>query len=86
MGIWCTLWPMARRSRMSILKRQRELKKSEKAADKRARRHGLTPQPEVEPLPTVGAADLLGPAPPSSAGTAVAEAEPEEAEPEEEPN
>lgn len=45
---------------MSILKRQRELKKAEKAAKKRARRHGLVLQPEAEPTPTVGAADLLG--------------------------
>ena len=51
---------------MSILKRQRELKKSEKAAEKRARRHGLTPQPEAEPLPTIGASDLMGPAPPAT--------------------
>jgi len=43
---------MARRSRMSILKRQRELKNSEKAARKRARRHGR-PEPGIlEPQPT----------------------------------
>ena len=37
---------------MSILKRQRELRNSEKAARKRARRHGL-PEPGVtEPQPT----------------------------------
>jgi len=37
---------------MSILKRQRELKNAEKAARKRARRHGL-PEPGVtEPQPT----------------------------------
>jgi hypothetical protein len=60
---------------MSILKRQRELKKSEKAAEKRARRHGLTPQPEAEPLPTIGAADLMGPAPPANDDSAVVETE-----------
>ncbi len=37
---------MARRSRMSVLKRQRERKKAEKAARKRARRHG-TPMPDL---------------------------------------
>ena len=43
---------MARRSRMSILKRQRELRNAEKAARKRARRHGL-PEPGItEPQPT----------------------------------
>jgi len=37
---------------MSILKRQRELKNSEKAARKRARRHGR-PEPGImEPQPT----------------------------------
>ena len=58
---------MGRRSRMSILKRQRELKKAEKAAQKRARRHGV-PIVEglVEPKPTVSASDILGPSPDSS--------------------
>ena len=46
---------MARKSRMSIVKRQRELKKSEKAAAKRAKRHGLQIPGLVEPRPTVGA-------------------------------
>ena len=45
---------MARKSRMSILKRQRELRNSEKAARKRARRHGLPEPGAVEPRPTVG--------------------------------
>jgi len=41
------------RSRMSVIKRQRELKKAEKAAQKRAKRHGI-PQPTFsEPKPTV---------------------------------
>lgn len=43
---------MARRSRMSILKRQRELKKSEKAARKRAKRHGQPLDEPTEPRPT----------------------------------
>lgn len=51
---------MAKRSRMSILKRQRELKKSEKAASKRAKRHGIRQEGFQEPTPTVGAAELLG--------------------------
>ena len=51
---------MAKRSRMSILKRQRELKKSEKAAGKRAKRHGIRQDGFQEPTPTIGAAELLG--------------------------
>ena len=43
---------MARRSRMSIVKRQRELKKAEKAAAKRAKRHGQQIPGLVEPRPT----------------------------------
>jgi hypothetical protein len=62
---------------MSILKRQRELKKAEKAAEKRARRHGLTPQPEAEPLPTIGAADLMGSPPPARDDAATARPEPD---------
>jgi len=54
---------MARRSRMSILKRQRELKKSEKAAHKRAKRHGQALPGFQEPTPTIGTAELLGLAP-----------------------
>jgi hypothetical protein len=38
---------------MSILKRQRELKKSEKAARKRAKRHGASEPLFQEPRPTV---------------------------------
>jgi len=45
---------------MSILKRQRELKKSEKAAHKRAKRHGTQPPGFQEPVPTIGSAELLG--------------------------
>ena len=51
---------MARRSRMSILKRQRELKKSEKAARKRAKRHGFSIEEPMEPRPTIVAADFDG--------------------------
>lgn len=46
---------MARRSRMSILKRQRELKKAEKAAHKRAKRHGIPIMEMAEPRATVPA-------------------------------
>ena len=45
---------MARKSRMSMLKRQRELKKAEKAAQKRAKRHGIPEPTFSEPRPTVG--------------------------------
>jgi hypothetical protein len=51
---------MARRSRMTILKRQRELKKAEKAAVKRAKRHGFIEEGQAEPTPTAAAAELLG--------------------------
>ena len=51
---------MARRSRTSILKRQRELRKAEKAAQKRAKRHGVSIEPLKEPVPTVSLADLVG--------------------------
>jgi hypothetical protein len=52
---------------MTILKRQRELKKAEKAALKRAKRHGQkTEEGSVEPQPSAAAAELLGLKPPSS--------------------
>ena len=51
---------MARKSRMSMLKRQRELKKSEKAAQKRAKRHGIPEPTFSEPRPTVAGFDLDG--------------------------
>lgn len=41
------------RSRMSLVKRQRELKKAEKAAQKRAKRHGIPEVAFTEPQPTV---------------------------------
>ena len=52
---------MARRSRMSVLKRQRELKKAEKAARKRAKKHGVHEEGFTEPRPTVTVGDLLRP-------------------------
>ena len=48
---------MAKRSRMSMLKRQRELRKAEKAAQKRAKRHGPHEGGLVEPRPTVRFSD-----------------------------
>jgi len=60
---------MARRSRMSILKRQRELQKSEKAARKRARRHGQSlPEQSAEPRPTSAASILFGVGAPGDEG------------------
>ena len=44
---------MGRSSGTSILKRQREIKKAEKAAEKRARRHGKPIERSIEPRPTV---------------------------------
>jgi hypothetical protein len=56
---------MAKRSRMSVQKRKREREKAEKAAAKRARRHGGTgPDRGGEPQPTVRLGDLLGTDPP----------------------
>lgn len=46
------------RSRMSVIKRQREVKKAEKAAQKRARRHGAKEEVFTEPQPTVRLSDL----------------------------
>ena len=51
---------MARRSRMSILKRQRELKKSERAARKRAKRHGIAEPLFHEPSPTLVSGGVFG--------------------------
>jgi len=49
---------------MSILKRQRELKKSEKAAKKRSRRHGIREPLFQEPTPTIVSGGLFGSAEP----------------------
>lgn len=51
---------MGKKSRMSILKRQRELKKSDKAAHKRAKRHGISMTPDYEPQPTISNDQLRG--------------------------
>ncbi len=45
---------------MSILKRQRELKKSEKAARKRSKRHGISEPLFHEPTPTILTGGLFG--------------------------
>jgi hypothetical protein len=54
---------MARKSRMSIMKRQREVQKAEKAAMKRAKRHGKTLDLPPEPMPTASLASPADPAP-----------------------
>ena len=46
------------RSRMSILKRQREVKKAEKARIKRAKRQGKPEEVFTEPQPTVRLSEL----------------------------
>jgi hypothetical protein len=51
---------MARRTHMTIQKRQRELKRAEKAARKRAKRHGQTLHTPPEPTPTVDLSNLIG--------------------------
>jgi len=43
---------------MSILKRQREQKKAEKAQRKRAKKHGFELTPNAEPRPTVDTSAL----------------------------
>jgi len=75
---------MAKRSRMSMQKRQREIKKAEKAAQKRAKRHGFVFERPAEPVPTLGADVLFGPSPPEDpsapevpAGEASPESSPE---------
>jgi hypothetical protein len=45
---------------MSVMKRQREQKKAEKAARKRARRHGVPLAEDMEPRPTVSAEPMQG--------------------------
>jgi hypothetical protein len=51
---------MARRTHMTMQKRQRELKRAEKAARKRAKRHGQTLYSPPEPMPTVDMSNLVG--------------------------
>ena len=43
---------MAKKSRMSILKRQREVRRKEKAARKRAKKHGRPVEGFTEPIGT----------------------------------
>jgi hypothetical protein len=57
---------MAKNSRMTMLKRQREIKKAEKAARKRAKRHGTRQDVFQEPTPTVALSKLLAGEPPES--------------------
>jgi hypothetical protein len=45
---------------MSVLKRQRELRKAEKAARKRAKRHGLVVEGSEEPRPTAEGVAIFG--------------------------
>jgi hypothetical protein len=63
---------------MSILKRQRELKRAEKAARKRAKRHGTVEEGLTEPRPTIGTAELLGLAPGDDDEPSESAPEPEE--------
>ncbi len=51
---------MGRSSRTSFIKRQRELRTAEKAAEKRARRHRKTIERPSEPQPTVRLGEDLG--------------------------
>ena len=51
---------MAKKSRMSVIKRQREVRKAEKAARKRAKRHGVRVERFQEPTQSPGVARLLG--------------------------
>ena len=51
---------MAKKSRMSVIKRQREVRKAEKAARKRAKRHGVRVERFQEPTQTPGVARMMG--------------------------
>jgi hypothetical protein len=59
---------------MSMQKRQREIKKAEKAARKRAKRHGLVLERPEEPRPTLGMDALFGPNQPEAPETSEDEA------------
>ena len=66
------------RSRMSILKRQREVKKAEKARIKRAKRQGRPEEVFTEPQPTVRLSELSSePDSPEESGDANPEKTPE---------
>jgi hypothetical protein len=64
-------------------KRQREIKKAEKAAQKRAKRHGFVLERPAEPVPSMGADVLFGSNPAESSEDPEAEAS-TETSPEEE--
>ena len=51
---------MAKRSRMTMQKRQRELKRAEKAARKRAKRLGQVIEAHPEPRPSIEMGQLFG--------------------------
>ena len=51
---------MARRTHMTMQKRQRELKRAEKAARKRAKRHGHSLYTPPEPTPSIDISGLMG--------------------------
>ena len=51
---------MARRTHMTMQKRQRELRRTEKAAQKRAKRHGEVIYTPPEPTPTIDMSHLVG--------------------------
>jgi hypothetical protein len=55
---------MAKNSRMTMLKRQREIRKAEKAAKKRSKRHGTRQNVFQEPTATVVLSELLDQKPP----------------------
>jgi hypothetical protein len=67
---------------MTMQKRQRELKRAEKAARKRAKRHGYSIEAPREPMPTVTVTDLVGrkPADDDEAPERSSEDEPEQKE------
>ena len=52
---------MAKRSRMTMQKRQRELNRAEKAASKRAKRLGQVIEAMPEPRPSIEMGQLFGP-------------------------
>ena len=56
---------MAKRSRMTIQKRQKELKRAEKAARKRAKRHGQVLEAPAEPTPSIDMGEFLERTPPT---------------------
>ena len=55
---------MAKNSRMTMLKRQREIRKAEKAARKRSKRHGARQDVFQEPTANVNLSEFLRQKPP----------------------